>query len=189
MVLNYYWTYFSSQELSFEYACQLSCLSKHSRPFQIIINVAMPLPLPYVCTSSIFNYAGYFGDWKENWFIVCNISYICHFCSTAIWSVQPLSTLCSDNCDRFHTGLASELAPFISKYIFIWSDKMLLVYAFMLFRSPSLEYLTFTSSSVCNSPVFSLPLFLEYTLSVLSGYLCTFLGFLNLNRSSFLGVC
>lgn len=113
---------------------------------------------------------------------------ICLFCS-AIWSVQPLITSCLDNCNRFHTGLASELAPFISKYTFIWSDKRLPVYAFMLFPSTFLEYLTFTSSSVCISPVLSLPLFLEYTLSVLSGYLCTFLGFLKLNRSSLSWVC
>lgn len=95
IVLNYYWTYFSSQELSLECACQLACLSKHSSSFQILIYVAVSLPLPYICTISIFNYPGYFGDWKEeNWFITCSISYICHFCSMATWSVQPLISSC-----------------------------------------------------------------------------------------------
>lgn len=76
MVLNYYWTYFSSQELSLECACQQAYLWKHSSPFQIFIYVAVSLPLPYICTISIFNYPGYF--WRLKRELIHHVQYFTH---------------------------------------------------------------------------------------------------------------
>ena len=55
---------------------------------------------------------------------MCSISYICHFYSTAIWLVQPVITSCLDNCNKFHTVLASALAPSIPNINSYPSGKM-----------------------------------------------------------------
>lgn len=104
---------------------------------------------------------------------MCNISYICHFYSIAIWLVPPPITSCLDNCNRVRTVLlASKLAAFNPKHtlIFIW--QMPRDYTV---PSSFLEYLPSTFSSVSFLVFFSpfmLALLLEHTLSILSGYIC-----------------
>ena len=115
---------------------------------------------------------------------MCSISYICHFYSTAIWLVQPLITSCLDNCNKFHTVLASALAPSIPNITHIHLAKC---HQIMFFFS------SLPSKNICPPyfhlifpPVIILSLLLEHILSIFS--LCTFTS-QNLSEISHCGKC
>lgn len=94
---------------------------------------------------------------------MCSISYICHFYSTAIWLVQPLITSCLDNCNKFHTVLASALAPSIPNinsypsgkkpqdYVFfpLYLPRMYVPHIFTYF-SPSYHFIPFIRTHIIN---------------------------------------
>lgn len=150
---------------------QLACLSKHPVPFKF------SFMLPCVYHSHKFVLSAYLiiqanlGDWKDgSWFIMCSISYICHFYSTAIWLVQPLITSCLDNCNKFHTVLASALAPSIPNINSYPSGKKPQDYGFSPLPSKNIcpPYFHFWF------PVIILSLLLEHILSIFSLTVCIY---------------
>lgn len=97
---------FSAQELSVKCACQPTCLSKHSRPFQILIYITSCLPFPSICIISTF-------DW---WAILETIAASCAGFLTSAFSV--LLSFVSSASHYFVWIIAAAFILFWSQNVF-----------------------------------------------------------------------
>lgn len=87
-------------------ACQPNCLSKHSRPFQILIYITSCLPLPWICIISTF-------DW---WAILETIAASCAGFLTSAFSV--LLSFVSSASHYFVWIIAEAFILFLSQNVF-----------------------------------------------------------------------